>query len=267
MRRGLAPWLLLSLLAGPGAAEGEGFAELRRYSAPAARQGVAVDAEHFYAIGNRRIEKYDRRTGEKRREWVSPEDGPIVHLNAGIVLDGVIHCAHSNFPDVPMWSSIERFDAETLAHLGSQSFGIAEGSATWVDRREGAWWVAFANYRGRGGVPGRDPAWTSLVKFDDRWRRVAGFVYPPEVIERFGRYSNSGGAWGADGLLYITGHDAEEVYALRLPSAGSVLELAEILPVPFPGQGIAFDPSDPEVLWGIVKSRREVVAARRGAAR
>ena len=39
--------------------------------------------------------------------------------------------------------------------------------------------------------------------------------------------SNSGGTWGDDGRLYATGHDEGEVFALSLPTAGSVLELQE----------------------------------------
>jgi len=42
-----------------------GLQELRRFKAAEARQAVAVDAHHFYAIDNRAIGKYDKRTGER----------------------------------------------------------------------------------------------------------------------------------------------------------------------------------------------------------
>ena len=29
--------------------------------------------------------------------------------------------------------------------------------------------------------------------------------------------SNSGGSWGPDGFLYLTGHDPAEIYKMRLP--------------------------------------------------
>lgn len=246
---------------GPKPVDGR-FREIRRHPAPAARQGVAVDAEYFYAIGNRSIEKYDKRSGSRVGAWTGPESGPIVHLNSGIVLGGALYCAHSNYPEIPMLSSIEIFDTATLEHRGSHSFGISEGSATWVDRADDHWWVAFAHYEGRGGEPGKGPSWTALVKFDDRWRRVAGYAYPPEVVARFGGRSNSGGAWGADGLLYITGHDAAEVMAVRLPKSGSMLELVAILPAPIAGQGIAWDRGESGVLYGIIKRAREVVVSR-----
>jgi hypothetical protein len=78
----------------------------------------------------------------------------------------------------------------------------------------------------------------------------------------FAGRSNSGGAFGADGRIYATGHDAPEVYVLRLPRAGATLELVDILPAPIAGQGIAWDPMEENVLWGIVKSARQVVVTR-----
>jgi hypothetical protein len=237
------------------------FELLRTFDAPAARQGVAVDAGHVYAIANRRIEKYTR-SGERVSAWQEEESGPIVHLNSGIVLDGALYCAHSNYPEIPMVSSIEIFDADTLAHRSSHPFGIFAGSATWVDRYQDHWWVAFAHYEGRGGEAGKGPEWTRLVEFDDDWRVLASYAFPPQLIARFAGRSNSGGAFGADGRVYATGHDAPEVYVLRLPRAGATLELVEILPAPIAGQGIAWDPLEAGVLWGIVKRARRVVVSR-----
>jgi hypothetical protein len=269
--RGVRPLLtLLALLSVPfaaaaaaetgasGASGERHFRELRRFPASAAQQAVAVDAGHVYVVGTRRIEKYARSGGAPLASW-SAGERPIVHLNSGIVLEGRLYCAHSNYPGVPMLSSIEIFDAEDLTHVGSHSFGIGEGSATWVDRRDDYWWVGFAHYDGRGGEPGKGPAWTRVVRYDDAWRRVESWAFPEEVVRRFAGRSNSGGAWRADGLLYATGHDAAEVYVLRLPSAGPVLELVDILPAPIAGQGIAWDPTDPSHLWGIVKSDRTVL--------
>lgn len=235
--------------------------ELRRFPSSAARQAVAVDGTHVYVIANRRIEKLEKRSLRKVAEWSGPDGGPVVHLNSGIVIDGRLYCAHSNYPGVPMLSSIEIFDAASLEPVDSHSFGFSDGSATWIDRRDGHWWVGFAHYAGRGGEPGKGPEWTRVVKLDDAWRRVASWAFPPELVERFAGYSNSGAVWGSDGLLYATGHDAREVYALRLPASGSVLELVEVLPAPMAGQGIAWDPSVAGRLYGIVKKERVVVEA------
>lgn len=247
---------------GAGSALPEGFVEVRRYDAPAARQAVAVDAEHFFAISKRAVEKYERKSGTLVGRWQGAKDGPVVHLNSGTVVDGVLHCAHSNYPGVPMRSSIERFDTGSLRHLGSRPLPDAPGSATWVVRHAGAWWATFAHYAGRGGVAGKGPEATTLVRFDDAWQAAASWGFPARLVERFGRYSSSGGVWGPDGLLYVTGHHAPEVYVLRLPADGTTLELVAVLPASIEGQGIAFDPVEPWTLWGIVRRLREVRVTR-----
>ena len=161
-----------------------------------------------------------------------------------------------------MLSSIEIFDTETLAHIASHSFGMLPGSATWIDRRAGLWWVAMANYEGRGGIPDRGTDWTAIAIYDDQWRRVGGYGFPRKVVEQFGTRSNSGAAFGPGGLLYATGHDAAELYVLRIPRTGAALAFVERLSVTAEGQGIAWDPSDPRVLYTIVRSMREVVVSR-----
>ena len=45
-------------------------------------------------------------------------------------------------------------------------------------------------------------------------------------------------------------------------TAGSVLELVEIVPVPIEGQGIAWSRGGAPTLWGIVKKLREGVVLR-----
>jgi hypothetical protein len=259
----------LAAAAGPegDAAAGRRFVPVRRFPAEEARQAVAVDVAHFYAIDDRRIGKYDKRTGLRVASWSAPEGSPIVHLNSGIVLGGRLLCAHSNYPALPMRSSIEIFDPARLAHAESQPLDVADGSATWIDRHGGGSWVAFANYAGRGGVPGRGPEETFVQRFDAGFRPLGRLAFPAEVVRRFGGRSNSGGAFGPDGLLYATGHDAPELYVLRAPTAGTALLLVEIVELPIAGQGIAFDPDEPDLLWTILRGSREVVVWRLAAPR
>ena len=251
---------------GPSAAaEPEPVPASRRFEAPEARQGVAVGERHFYVIGNRVIAKYDRQDGRRLAVWEGPEGGPISHLNGGVVVDGRLYCAHSNYPGIPMTSSVEIWDADTLEHVGSHSFGVAGGSLTWVDYHGGFWWAGFAQYSGaRAGEPGRDTSWTEVVQLDERWQRLQGWVFPPEVLDRFRPMSNSGASWGPDGLLYCTGHDHHEVYAMRLPKLASTLDLVRVVPVASFGQGIAWDrtPGAGRDLWGIVKDQRAVAVTR-----
>ena len=231
--------------------------ELRRWPAPEARQGVAVDARFFYAVVNTRIAKYDRVTGAKVAEWVGDRRG-ITHLNSCVVDGGELVCANSDFPELPMASSVEVFDTATLKHLRSRPLGVRTGSLTWVQRHGGYWWAGFANYDLWGGDPGHDHRWTMVVKFDAEWRQVGGYRFPESVLERFAPTSNSGGGWGDDGLLYVTGHDRKEIYALREPGEGPTLEHVATIDAPLDGQAWSWDPSQPRTLFGITRTAQVV---------
>jgi hypothetical protein len=260
----LAPALFaLALLADTAAAEPVATAPaevVRSLPAEEARQGVAVDAAHVYAIDNARIGKYDKRTGRKVGAW-SGDPALFPHLNSCSVLEARLVCASSNYPATPMTSSVEIFDPETLDHVGTVSLGPGTGSLTWVARKDGFWWATFANYDERGGDPGRDHRSTVLVKFDDDWRRVSAWLFPQTVLARFAPKSSSGGVWGPDGLLYVTGHDARELYVLALPEAGGTLRHVATIPVATPGQAIAWDDAQGR-LWGIDRAERTLVEMR-----
>lgn len=249
--------LVLAGLACSDAQPPPGFEQLERLPTRAATQGVAVGPEHVYAIGTRRIEKLERRTGRRVAAWEAGEDRRIVHLNGGIVVDGELWCAHSNYPALPMQSQVVRFDAADLSLRGIEPLPWAPGSLTWFDRRGELWWFAFAHYAGRGGAPGRGPEATRLVARNADGSPGRALAFPPEAIARFGRYSTSGGGFGAAGLLYVTGHDAAEVYALRIPEEGDTLEWVGAFAAPIAGQGIAWDAARRE-LWGIHRARREL---------
>jgi hypothetical protein len=238
------------------------FAELKRFNAEAARQGVAVDSNHIYVIGTVQIAKYEKRTNVQVASWTANDKTPLIHLDSGVIVEGELFCAHSNYPEIPMTSSVEVWDAETLQHIASHSFGIRWGSCTWIDRYDGFWWGVFANYEKLKPKTGKGTSWTTLVKFDDEWRALAAWVFPEEIVQQVIPMSNSGGSWGPDGFLYCTGHDYEEIYIFTLPEVGSVLELADTAQIPIWGQGIAWDRSDPGVIYGIRKKERQVVIAK-----
>jgi hypothetical protein len=235
--------------------------ELRRFKAPEANQAVAVDAHHFYAIGNHVIGKYDKKSGQRVAGWECENAKPLIHLDSGVVHQGVLYCAHSNYPDVPMTSSIEMWDTKTMRHSGSHSFGMDAGSLTWVDFYQGRRYLVFGNYRGRGGEPNRDPRYTTLMECDAQWRRVQAWIFPKEVIAKLGNFSISGGTFGPDGRLFCCGHDEREIYVLTFPSGGSTLQLEAAFPTPNPGQGIAFDRSEPWIMYSIERASREVIVA------
>lgn len=238
-----------------------GWPVVRRYAAVEARQAVAVDDAHFYAITNRRIGKYLKTSGGKVAAWQDDDGGPFIHLNSGVVLDGRLYCAHSNYPGVPMVSSIEVWDGATLRHVESIPVGTGRGSATWVDRRDGAWWVMYAHYPPPNGEPGKGPEYSVLVRYDGQWRETGAWAFPRTVVARWDGMSSSGGVWLPDGRLLTAGHHAPEVHVLRLPRAGATLVLEAVVPVESEGQGLALDPQDASRLWSIQRRTSEVLVS------
>jgi hypothetical protein len=234
--------------------------EVLRMPAEEARQGVVADERHVYAIANSQIGKYDRKSFQRVARW---EGDPALfrHMNSCRLLRAEIVCAASNYPEVPMASSIEWFDTRRMAHVRSRSLGPGRGSLTWLDWHDGSWWACFANYAGRGGEAGRDHRLTKLVRYSPDFAEQGAWLFPEAVLERFAPYSSSGGAWGPDGILYVTGHDRPEMYALKLPDAGSRLQLVTTIALPTPGQAIAWDPRG-RLLWSIDRAGRAVVASR-----
>jgi hypothetical protein len=224
-------------------------------------QGVAVDGNYFYAIGNAKITKHKKTDGSFISAWDGEQDSIIRHLNSGVVINNSLYCANSNFPANPMVSSIEIYDTRTMKHTGSHSFGIFAGSATWIDRHNGFWWVVFANYNGKHSSEGRDNHWTTLVKFNDSWSPVESWVFPETVLQAFAPNSNSGGNWGRDSLLYLTGHDKKELYMMKLPRSGYTLELVALVPTINPGQAIAMDRSvkDKDIFYAVDRQDNSVV--------
>jgi hypothetical protein len=48
---------------------------------------------------------------------------------------------------------------------------------------------------------------------------------------------------------------------MRLPKAGSVLELVEVIPMNIRGQGIAWDRTQPGVIYGIIRATKKELEA------
>ena len=225
---------------------------LRVYEAPDADQGVAVDGEHFYAVDNHVIAKHDRETGELRERWDGGKDGWIQHLNSCIANERKLECANSNYPETPIASSVEIFDTETLEHAGSHSLGLTdEGSLTWTDRIDGGRIAGFAHYDQRGGEPYKSSVYGAVATYDEAWRRVGGYAFPPEVSERMAPHAASGGAVGPDGLLYALGHDRPEMYVLGKPKMGPYLVHLATIALDAEGQAFSFEPGDEPIVWVI----------------
>lgn len=234
--------------------------ELSRFSAPNATQAVAVDSLYFYAISNSRIVKHKKSDGSV----VLEQKYPFKHLNGGIIMDGKLLCANSNYPEVPMASSLEIFDPNTLEHIGSHSFGHYVGSFTWIDRWQGDWYLMFVHYENYAKEGDKGVAYSALIRTDSLFRQKGGWVLPKALIERLRPESISGGSFTEDGKLYLSPHHWEEVYVCQIPKMGYEIELLKTIPVPFQGQGLAWDRYQPGVLWGMHREKREVISVKIG---
>ncbi len=234
--------------------------EINKFNVTGGQQGVAVDKDFFYEVNNSTIIKHRKATGQEVACWDGAALG-IKHLNSGTIYKGKLYCANSNFPEQPMTGAIEIFDAATLKHVGTHSFGIGNGSVTWIDFYQGFWWVGFAHYSGKYAAEGKDTRWTTLVKYTKTWTQVEAWVYPPNIIEKFMPMSNSGGSWGKDGNLYCTGHDKPEIYVLKLPQHGFTLEYVKTIPATIHGQGIAIDRSikNKLIIYGLSAKKDKMV--------
>lgn len=214
-----------------------------------ATQGAVADERFIYAVSNRSVAKYDRQTHRR----IAGSTGDAIHLNSGILHEGSIVLAHSNYPAKPNRSDIKLLDIESMELRVLHDFGETAGSLTWAVPHGDGWWCHFAYY-------GAENEKSYLADFDADFRQRRRFTFPPEMIESFENRSASGGIWIGDTLL-VTGHDREEIYLLKLPQAGSVLERIETIPVPFAGQAFARDPVSGGLV-GIDRRKLEIVIAR-----
>jgi hypothetical protein len=237
-----------------------GFQTRKIFKTLEARQGVAVDADYFYTVNSTGIGKYNKKTGSLVLTW-EDTTGNIVHLDGGIVIKDKLYCAHSNYPGIPMTGSIEIFSTKDLKHAGSHSFGIRYGSCTWADFYNNSWWACFAHYDQFKKDINKGTEWTVLVRFDRDWNEKESWTFPQKVISEIKPMSVSGGSWGPDGKLYITGHDSAKVYILELPQSGSVLEYVQSESIDSHGQGIAWDRSEKDMLFGIIRKDNSVVVS------
>lgn len=235
--------------------------EVRRMPAAEAHQGVVTDAGHIYAVSDSEIGQYDRATGAKTGEWKG-DPKLFKHMNSCTNIGKQLVCAASNYPDVPAASAVEWFSTAPLKHVATHSFGPGRGSLTWINWHKGSWWACFASYDLRGTDPGHDHKWTVLVRFDAKFVEQESWLFPADVLDRFAPRSASGGAWGDDGMLYVTGHDRPELYAMRIPEAGPILEHVATIAIPTDGQAIAWDAKDKRVLWSIERNGATMVASK-----
>ena len=231
----------------------------RVYEAPDAFQVVAADMRHFYVVNNTVIAKHEIASGRFLDRWIGPRNGFIRHMNTCLADSGRLLCANSNYPQTPMGSSVEIFDAATLDHADSHSLGMTEeGSLTWFDRYRGGWIAGFAHYDGDGGLKYKDHSFSSVVTVDAEWRRTGGWLIPPTVLERMAPYAASGGQIGPDGWLYLLGHHRPEMYVVGRPVMGPTLVHLATIELEAEGQAFSWAQDGSRAIFTIDRRKRLV---------
>lgn len=233
---------------------------LMRWPAALAHQGVAKGENVFFTVSNTALARHARRDGREIARWQSVGRAGVSHMNSCVVTSArELLCANSNYPELPMAGSLEWFDASSLRPIRSRPLGSTDGSLVWVDELANGWVAGFAHYDGRGGKLGKSHRATRIVQFDTAWAPVGSWLLPDSVLERMQPYSASGGSVGPKGLLYVSGHDRPEIYALARPEQGSTLVHVATIALDIAGQAFAWDRfSDERIVWAIHRPDREV---------
>ena len=253
-----------------------------------ARQAVAVDAQYVYAVSNQSISKIHRATKRVIKQWMredrhsgTDKSGEaskltkIKHLNSGVILSNRLYSAHSNWPELPAQNTIEVWDVDLMRHVESIDLAGSDTWITWVDQYRGHWWMVLAHYDAVTGVLGKQVSSASadgrnsasdqrtrLLQLDDNFKVLGTWYFPPELLAEFAPMSNSGGSWGPDGKLWLTGHDQPNAYIMSLPPTGSQLVWESTITLPdIEGQGIAWDRSaNQPMLFGVRRTAKWLVA-------
>lgn len=199
-------------------------------------QGVINHKDYIYVVSSKSICQHDKKTGQ----LIKKVKTNLSHMNGGIIKDNKLYLTHNprplNNPNALYLNSIEVFDLN-LKHLDSINLShlYNEGSLTWIDYYDNSWWGALAHY-------GKQVGKTRLVKFKDNWQIGMSWRYPTNVLNQFKPYSNSGGQFDKEtGLLFLTGHDKEEVYIVKVNYKSLRLIPVETMEVPIGGQGISLE--------------------------
>lgn len=229
-----------------------GWVATASFKSEHAKQAAAADERFAYAISNTHVARYDR---QSKKLLGAGTMADAKHLNSAFVWKGKVYCAHSNYPKIPEESDIRVYDPKDDRLTVHHRFVKPPGSVVWCvrDLDDRFWWCCFAHY-------GEANAKTLLTKMDDQFQELARWTFPKAVIDDWDKMSASGGVWDGKTIL-VSHHHFKVLYRLRIPDEGKELELVEALASPFPGQGIAADPTVRGGLVGIDRGKQEIVFA------
>ena len=103
-----------------------------------------------------------------------------------------------------MASSVEFSASDSLQQTRSLSLAIMdEGSLTWCERLHDGWLAGFARYDGQGVTDFKDHRFATINRYDQRRRRLGGWMVPDSITRQMQPHATLSGALGADGCCIL----------------------------------------------------------------
>lgn len=220
------------------------------YKVKEAKNGVALDGKHFYAISNSCIGKYSRKTGKK----VLSKQFPFKNISGGTFVNGdlVVINNSSKSGNILIW-----LDPDTLDIIDTMPVPQVSGTLSWIDWAWDKWWVCDAFFK-------KNVKETSIYCFNQDWVLEGYWKLPKSIVNEIKPESLLGGAWFGE-YLCVMSNDNPEMYILELPEHSLYAKLVKKVQVCFDGRGFALERGKGNVYaWG-VQNGRVVRCAIKGA--
>lgn len=104
-------------------------------------QGVAWDGTYYYVIDNTNIYKYDT-SGTLISQHSTSSDGTYgTHIGDAFYRDGTLYVTASNYPGVPRYGTVMRYNPDTLAFISETNLAAGTYDSAIVYGK-GWWWTA-----------------------------------------------------------------------------------------------------------------------------
>jgi hypothetical protein len=221
-----------------------------------ARQGITVDDLYFYAISDRHVGKYERKSGKKvlSRKY----DDNIKHLNGGFIDGDNLVCTHNpkginsivtiNKHNLEIINRYDLTNTKLTNNINSTFIDGTNSYLTWISRYNSKTYGVIAFYK-------EHVDNTIFCEFDEKFNIINSWKFPKKVLSRLKPWSVSGG-FVKNGYIYASGHDKGEIYILHIKDDKNILELLEIIDVKSSGQGVSYHNNN---LFVIHRKKKQVI--------
>lgn len=201
-------------------------------------QGVATSAKYIFIIYNNLIEKYDKCTFELLDKIVPNAQ----HLNHGVIKDKVLYCIDNPLNGANV---IHMFNIDTMHYQGPVDMVdySYNGVLSSIDFYYSKWWCLYTFYE--------DLIYkTHLVVFDENWDVLRSWSFPIKIFDMIKPYNLSNIAWNRN-VLYCTAHRTSDIYMFKVFTTTDKVTYIGKMASNIDGQGIAWDKSDYNILYGL----------------